>query len=223
MIEQSCKKCFKKFNTYPSRVRVGKGTFCSKECYDLFQKGKQPWNTGIKSDKLSLSKQGAKNPMWIGGVTKKEGDRKYALSENGKASHKKANKKYEEKEENKQKRKLWQKNHTLENTHYKLRRNISNAIWCKMNRGRGYRKDARISQCLPYTIHELKEHLEGHFLPGMNWNNYGQWHIDHIIPDWSFTYTSTGDIGFQQSWALTNLQPLWAKDNLLKGKRILKN
>ena len=70
-----------------------------------------------------------------------------------------------------------------------------------------------------YTLQELKSHLEARFLPGMSWENYGAWHIDHIRPRASFTFTSPEDEGFKQCWALDNLQPLWAADNIRKGHK----
>ncbi len=71
-----------------------------------------------------------------------------------------------------------------------------------------------------YTVKDLKEHLEGLFLAGMTWNNYGEWHIDHVIPQTFFAYTSTNDVEFKYCWSLDNLQPLWAKDNLSKSNKI---
>lgn len=73
---------------------------------------------------------------------------------------------------------------------------------------------------LPYTIDELMQHLEKQFTEGMTWDNYGKWHLDHRIPDSSFEYNSTKDTGFKESWALSNLQPLWAIDNKKKGSKL---
>jgi 5-methylcytosine-specific restriction endonuclease McrA len=72
---------------------------------------------------------------------------------------------------------------------------------------------------LSYTVDDLIKHLESKFQPGMTWNNYGEWEIDHITPDSWFEYNSFEDEGFQDSWALENLQPLWAKPNRSKGNR----
>jgi len=74
---------------------------------------------------------------------------------------------------------------------------------------------------LPYTCEELAKHLEGQFEDGMNWLNYGEWHIDHIVPIASFDFNSTKDQQFQDCWALSNLRPLWAQENLSKGAKIL--
>ena len=62
---------------------------------------------------------------------------------------------------------------------------------------------------------ELKEYLEKKFTEGMNWENQGKWHIDHIIP------LSSGKTE-EEIYKLchyTNLQPLWAEDNIKKGSK----
>ncbi len=71
-----------------------------------------------------------------------------------------------------------------------------------------------------YSCKELRRYLEARFRPGMSWDNYGEWHVDHIIPKSLFKYESYDDPEFKACWALENLQPLWAKDNLSKGNRI---
>jgi hypothetical protein len=70
-----------------------------------------------------------------------------------------------------------------------------------------------------YTVLDLKAHIESLFLPGMTWDNYGNWHIDHIKPIAAFTFSSSEDAAFQECWALSNLRPLWATDNLKKGAK----
>lgn len=78
----------------------------------------------------------------------------------------------------------------------------------------------RWEQIVGYTIDDLMAHLEAQFVDGMNWDNFGEWHIDHIIPKAHFMFESTEDESFQECWALSNLQPLWAYDNLSKGAKI---
>lgn len=80
----------------------------------------------------------------------------------------------------------------------------------------GKRKLGSLSNYISYTFEQLKEHLEKQFKPGMSWSNYGEWHVDHIKPLASFDPTKEEDI--KKAWALENLQPLWAFDNLSKGK-----
>lgn len=67
-----------------------------------------------------------------------------------------------------------------------------------------------------YTIIDLKTHLEKQFTEGMSWDNYGDWHIDHIKPISLFKIKKIGDEEFIKCWSLNNLQPLWKKDNLSK-------
>lgn len=73
---------------------------------------------------------------------------------------------------------------------------------------------------LPYTIDDLIAHLESKFVNGMSWENHGKWHIDHIIPDCNFNYKSLDDDEFKKCWALDNLQPLWAEDNIRKNRKV---
>ena len=69
------------------------------------------------------------------------------------------------------------------------------------------------------TIEFLKKYLENKFVNGMTWNNYGKWHIDHIRPCASFDLSKP--IEQLKCFHYTNLQPLWAKDNLEKSDKIL--
>ena len=70
-----------------------------------------------------------------------------------------------------------------------------------------------------FGVEELVAHLERQFRPGMNWANYGRagWHLDHIVPLASFDYSSPDDPEFKCAWALANLRPLWARENMSKG------
>lgn len=69
------------------------------------------------------------------------------------------------------------------------------------------------------SIEELKIHLESQFQEGMSWGNYGLkgWHIDHIKPLASFDLTKEEEL--KEACHYTNLQPLWAEDNLSKGAK----
>jgi len=68
------------------------------------------------------------------------------------------------------------------------------------------------------SLQTLRHHLESKFQPGMSWNNHGEWHIDHVKPLASFDLSDRGD--FLKAVHYTNLQPLWAKDNLIKKDNI---
>jgi ribosomal protein L13E len=68
---------------------------------------------------------------------------------------------------------------------------------------------------LGYSADQLRVHLEGLFKAGMTWANYGTWHVDHRRPVASFVLPDQ----MMECFALSNLQPLWAPENLKKGGR----
>lgn len=72
---------------------------------------------------------------------------------------------------------------------------------------------------LGYTIQELRRHLERQFHSGMNWQRFaaGEIHIDHRRPLSAFDLSDHDE--WRRAWALTNLQPLWASENLAKGAK----
>jgi hypothetical protein len=82
---------------------------------------------------------------------------------------------------------------------------------------KGYRAGSAVRD-LGCSVKELKVYLEKKFQPGMNWKNYGKWHIDHIIPLSSFDLTDRDQV--KKACHYTNLQPLWAEDNLKKWAKM---
>jgi len=79
------------------------------------------------------------------------------------------------------------------------------------------KKYLKAEELVGCSIHYLKEYLTKQFKPGMNWNNVGKWHVDHIIPVVKFNLKDPE----QQKicFHYTNLQPLWALDNIKKGTK----
>lgn len=67
------------------------------------------------------------------------------------------------------------------------------------------------------TAEQLRDHIASKFQAGMTFENYGQWHVDHIKPCDSFDLKDPKQMAECFNWR--NLQPLWAKDNLSKGNR----
>jgi len=65
---------------------------------------------------------------------------------------------------------------------------------------------------------ELRLHLERQFKDGISWDNYGEWHIDHIRPCAKFDLSKPEEQ--RACFHYTNLQPLWEKENVSKGARI---
>jgi len=81
-----------------------------------------------------------------------------------------------------------------------------------------WNKDSSNETLLGCSFTEAKKHIEKQFTEGMNWDNYTKdgWHIDHIIP---LSSANTKD-ELENLCHYTNLQPLWAFDNLSKGNKL---
>ena len=79
------------------------------------------------------------------------------------------------------------------------------------------RTDGALFSRLGYAAEQLAEHLERQFVPGMSWENYGKWHIDHVRPCAAFDQADPAQ--FAACWSLDNLQPLWAAENIRKGAK----
>ena len=75
----------------------------------------------------------------------------------------------------------------------------------------------RLEKLLGCTKAELMVHIERQFAPGMGWDNYGEWHVDHKRPLASFDLGDPGQL--QEAMHFSNLQPLWAAENMAKGAR----
>jgi hypothetical protein len=101
----------------------------------------------------------------------------------------------------------------------KLNDNISNRIYCSLH---GLKKGKKWESLVGYTVDKLKSHIEKQFTDGMTWDNHGRygWHVDHKIPITAFNFQSPQDIDFKKCWALSNLQPLWWRDNIKKSNKL---
>jgi len=98
-----------------------------------------------------------------------------------------------------------------------------NAKLASLIRGRiqkaliSFYKSSSSIELLGCSINECRKYLESKFLKGMSWKNTGEWHIDHIVPISSFDLNKPEEQA--KCFHYTNLQPLWAIDNLKKGAK----
>jgi hypothetical protein len=95
---------------------------------------------------------------------------------------------------------------------YRLAINLRNRLNIAIDRGYKAGSAVRDLGCI---ISELKTHLESLFEPGMTWDNYGKWHIDHKKPLNKFDLSNYEDL--KEACNYKNLQPLWAEDNIAKS------
>ena len=122
--------------------------------------------------------------------------------------------------ENRERNRQYIKNYQVENKdkYYKYRKNNPHCIaWrtilhSTLNR-LGKKKEGHTIDLLGYSAAQLKHHIEKQFTEGMSWNNYGEWHLDHI----------KGVINFDKNTdvkvvcALSNLRPMWATTREVNG------
>lgn len=111
----------------------------------------------------------------------------------------------------------YKSNRYKEDSRFRLNHNISAGIRTSL---RGKKEGRKWEELVGYTLDQLKKHIERQFQPGMSWNNYGEWHIDHEIPISAFNFSTFQDLDFQRCWALKNLRPLWKETNLKKHAKL---
>ena len=109
----------------------------------------------------------------------------------------------------------WCAKRQISDSWYKLRKNLTTRIWWALKAK--VCRSGNVLKLLGCSVEELRAHLQKQFLPGMSWDNYGEWHIDHIRPCASFDLTDPAQQ--RECFNYKNLQPLWAKDNLSKGPK----
>ena len=116
-------------------------------------------------------------------------------------------------------KKTYEKTRKANDPIYKLISNFRTAIY-QVLKENNVEKNGHYFEILGYTPEELINHLEKQFKDGMTWDNYGDFHIDHIIPISSFNIQEIGDEEFMKCWSLSNLQPMWGEENIRKSNKI---
>lgn len=83
----------------------------------------------------------------------------------------------------------------------------------------GGQRTNKTFEMLGYSPLDLVRHMELQFVNGMSWENFGRWHIDHIVPLAHLRPSSEAEIA--AAWALSNLRPLWSEENMKKHAKVL--
>jgi hypothetical protein len=170
-----------------------------------------------KSNVCKLCRKNQRNPL-------KEKERRKKYYQNNREKILKRQKKYNKLEKVKKRNCYLDKLRKKNNPEYKIHKNVSRLIHFQLKFEKRFYS---IFNFLPYTVSELKKHLENKWQDWMTWDNYGRicdekrtWQIDHIIPRTFLPYFSMEDPNFIKCWSLDNLRPLDSRLNVLKRNTI---
>jgi hypothetical protein len=108
----------------------------------------------------------------------------------------------------------WRRRRMATDINYRMKRTLRKRLGKALKNNS---KSASTMELLGCTAEQCKAHLASQFTEGMTWTNHGDWHIDHIRPCASFDMTIEADQ--RLCFHYTNLQPLWAADNLAKSDK----
>lgn len=98
---------------------------------------------------------------------------------------------------------------------FKMKNNLRSRTWIAF-KNKGYSKTSKTQEMLGVDWEVCKAHIERQFTKGMNWDNQGEWHIDHKIP----LASANTEKELKKLCHYSNLQPLWAEDNISKSDKI---
>lgn len=106
----------------------------------------------------------------------------------------------------------------LNNPNYRMAHILRGRVQAAIKFRRG-QKATKTTELIGCSIEVARQHIESQFKEGMTWQNHGMytWHIDHIIPLETFDLTTIE--GQKKAFHYTNLQPLFALENLSKGSK----
>ena len=145
----------------------------------------------------------------------KQYEKKWRLNNKEKANQKCKEWRLKNKEYSKKYLNKYEKKRRKIDPNYKLIKNMRTRIWFAL---KGKCKSETTIKLLGCSIEECWQHLESKFQPGMTKENYGLWHVDHIKPCSSFNLTDPEQQKICSHY--TNLQPLWAADNIRKKDKV---
>lgn len=200
--------CSNEFEAY------GRQKYCSKECRIEFQRAEASrryyeQNPGARSRADRRMDAAERQKVWL---------EDYYQRPHVKARQAKRDRTRRKDPNYKARRRKYERERRATDPTFKLTQYMRNAVRRGLIDGKhGY----KTADALEFSIDELRAHIEAQFTGGMSWDNYGDWHIDHIRPVASFPRHEMGDSVFRQLWALTNLRPCWAHVNLSKGAKEL--
>jgi hypothetical protein len=200
-LTSQCKLCRNEYNKNSENFKILKKKY-KIDNYELIKKQNKEYYNKNKIKILD------KNKKW----SNENKDRHRYLTKEWSKNNKEKLSGYTKKNRNKINKRVL--NRTKTNPLYKLRRAIASRI-SSMFRVNNWKKNGKTESILGCTFQEAKIHLEKQFKEGMSWDNHGEWHIDHIKP----LSLAKSEQELIDSSHYTNLQPLWAKENIIKSNK----
>jgi hypothetical protein len=210
-----CKECererSKKFNkNNPDKRRVTAKKWLEKNK----EKHKEIIKNYLKKNPHMISsvrlKKYRENPKFV--EKEKERGRLYYQNNIEKEREKRKQYYHKNKETERKKNNEWKKNKLKTDSLERMKKNIRDRIRKYLT---GENKSKRTFDIIGLDKEKFKSYIENKFTEGMTWENYGQWHLDHIKP----LYLSENEEDLIKLNHYTNLQPLWSEDNLKKNRK----
>lgn len=219
---KACKKCKieKPLNEFPKR-KLSKDGYrneckcCQKKYFNKY------YENNVEIIKERSRKYAQDNIKYVAEYQKqyresnkeyiKEQKKKYA--EDNRKDIKEYQKQY--REANRENRREYERKRKQTDPLFKMKHNLRSRTYYAF-KNKGYSKKTKTKEMLGVEWEVAKEHIENQFSDGMNWNNQGEWHIDHCIP----LASAKTEKELKNLCHYTNLQPMWAEENIRKGAKL---
>lgn len=148
---------------------------------------------------------------------KRISEQKKHYRKNNSEKIKKQKKKYylENKDKINEYKRRWESNKRKTDILFRLKQSVRHRINTIISRTNMVKSKSSFD-LVGIDVLELKQYLESKFIDGMSWDNYGVWHIDHVIP----LSSAKNEEELYKLCHYTNLQPLWGEENLKKGNKL---
>jgi len=218
-LQPRCKSCVKAYYEANKEKIVERIKAYNEANKEKIAEQKKAYNEANKE------KIAAQNKAYHETNKEKIAERKKAYKQSNKEKIAAQNKAY--REDNKEKIAAYRKDNKEKIAAYCRARRKSDLIYnlsCRCRgriraaiKAKGFKKTTKTAEMLGCDWEFLKSHIESQFTEGMSWENRDKWHIDHIIP---LASASSEEEVIKLSH-FSNLQPLWAEENLKKADKII--
>ena len=220
--EATTKECKRKQCTaiFSPKTRMSQ-IYCSQRCADIA--GRYAWrdrnrNKFRESENRRKQAKYANDPEYRSRKLKAANEAFHNLSADEKTERSRKNREQRDPEIIKEYHRNYHSERSKIDIDFRLANSLRARVRAAITANNGS-KAYRTMELVGCTIEELKDHLEQQFQPGMSWENYGDWHVDHIKPVSSFKNLGTDEDVQRQCFHFQNLQPLWASENLKKSNK----